>query len=280
MKVSPVIFVITLLAIAPAIAQHRIITAGSAITESVCALGDCDKIIASDRTSLYPSHIQSLPSIGYRGGISAEGIISLKPTLVIAEKDYVDAATLEQLAATGIALLVVEQTYDFAGTRALITKIGSVLSRAEEAKALIAANEKHLAEAKVLLHQITRRPRVLCVYNRGTETVSIAGDNSFGNILDYAGVQRVPAGVSGYKTLNAEALIAANPDYLVMTSTGFQSMGGLEGVLRLPGVALTNAGRQRQIVPIESLRLTNFGPRFGETVKELVLSLHPELLAK
>ena len=70
-----------------AYSQERIITAGSALTETVCALGDCDKIIASDRTSLYPAHIQQLPSIGYRTGINAEGIISMKPTLVIAEKE-------------------------------------------------------------------------------------------------------------------------------------------------------------------------------------------------
>src|SRR5687767_13079498 len=82
----------------------RIITAGSAITETVCALGDGDKIIASDRTSLYPEFIQKLPSIGYRSGIGAEGIISLKPTLIIAEKEYVDEAVLQQLASSGIRL--------------------------------------------------------------------------------------------------------------------------------------------------------------------------------
>src|SRR5690348_17269431 len=84
---------------------QRIITAGSAMTETICALGLCDKIIAYDRTSLYPANIPALPSIGYRTGISAEGIIGLKPTLVIAEKEYVDETVLTQVKSTGIKLI-------------------------------------------------------------------------------------------------------------------------------------------------------------------------------
>ena len=59
-----------------------------------------------------------------------------------------------------------------------------------------------------------------------------------------------------------------------------ESIGGLEGALKIPGVAQTIAGKKKQIIGIESLRLTNFGPRFGQTVKELVVLLHPELKAK
>ena len=105
-------------------AQERIITAGSAITEVVCALGDCNKIVASDKTSLYPPPIQQLPSIGYRTGINAEGIISLNPTLIIAEKEYVDDAVLAQLAESKIKLLVIEREHNVEGTKKLIEKIG------------------------------------------------------------------------------------------------------------------------------------------------------------
>jgi iron complex transport system substrate-binding protein len=65
-----------------------------------------------------------------------------------------------------------------------------------------------------------------------------------------------------------------------MTSTGFESIGGMDGALRIPGVSQTTAGKKKQIVVVNSLKLTNFGPRFGETVKELVGLLHPECLSK
>lgn len=260
--------------------SERVITAGSAITEIVCALGDCDKIIASDRTSLYPEHIQQLPSIGYRSGISAEGIISLKPTLIIAEKDYVDAAVLQQLASSGIKLLTVEERFDFNDTKKCITQIAAALKREAEGKKLIAKNEAELAEAKVLLAKATASPKTLCIYNRGTATVSVAGKKTFSHILHYVGASNAIPDVEGYKPLNTEALIAADPEYIVMASTGLESIGGIEGALKIPGVAQTTAGKKKQIIGVNSLKLTNFGPRFGETVKELVVMLHPELRAK
>lgn len=260
--------------------NRRIITAGSAITEIVCALGDCDKIVASDRTSLYPAHIQQLPSIGYRAGISAEGILSLKPTMVIAEKDYVDDAVLRQLSSAGIKLVVVDERFSFEDTKKAIAQIASVLGREKEGRELIAANEEKLAEAEALISQVSHQPQVLCIFNRGTATMSVAGKKTFAGILDYVGANNALATVEGYKPLNTEALIAANPEYIVMASSGLQSIGGIEGALKIPGIAQTIAGKKRQIIGVESLKLTNFGPRFGETVTELLLQLHPEIKSR
>lgn len=259
---------------------ERIITAGSAITEIVCALGDCDKIIASDRTSLYPKHIQQLPSIGYRSGINAEGIISLKPTLIIAENEYVEEAVLQQLASTGVKLVIVDQRYSFEDTKKAINQIASVLGRDAEGKKLIASNESLIAESKAVLDRVTNSPKVLCVFNRGTATVSVAGKKTFAEILHYVKATNALNNIDGYKPLNTEALIASNPDYLLMASTGFESIGGMEGVLKIPGVAQTTTGKKKQIIVIETMKLTNFGPRFGEAVKELVAALYSELQAK
>jgi len=257
--------------------QDRIITAGSAITETVCALGDCDKIIASDRTSLYPAAIQQLPSIGYRSSISAEGIISLKPTIVIAEKDYVEDAVLSQLSTSGIQLVIVDRKLNINDTKKFILQIAAALNRDAEAKQLIASIETDLAEAKTILKKSKTVPKVVCVYNRGTAMISAAGTETFAEILPLVGAANAFSDIDGYKPLNTEALIASNPEYLLIVSSGFQSLGGMEGVLKIPGVAQTIAGKKKQIVSFDSLMLTNFGPRIGKAVKELVLLLHPEL---
>ncbi len=256
---------------------ERIVTAGSAITEIVCALGDCEKIIASDRTSLFPASIQQLPSIGYRNSINAEGIVSLRPTLVIAEKEYVEEAVLQQLASTGIKLVVVEARHDFNDIKKSISQIAAALGREKAGVELIAKNEAALAAAKELLKKAKTSPDVMCIYNRGMATVSVAGTKTFATILRYAGANNVLPDVEGYKPLNTESLIASNPEFLLMVSTGLESIGGLEGALKIPGVAQTTAGRKKQIISIETLKLTNFGPRFGEAVRELVMLLHPEL---
>jgi iron complex transport system substrate-binding protein len=261
-------------------AQERIITAGSAVTEAVCALGDCDKIIASDRTSLYPVKIQQLPSIGYRSGINAEGILSLNPTLIIAEKDYVEEAVLSQLSSTGVKLVIVDRKNSVDDTKSFITQIATTLHREEESKKLIDGIELELAESKALLQKSNTNPKVLCIYNRGTATVSVAGTETFADILKYVGATNAINAVEGYKPLNTEALIAANPDYILMVSTGFESLGGMDGALKIPGVAQTTAGKNKQIITLDALMLTNFGPRVGQAVKELVMLLHPELVAK
>lgn len=275
-----ILFFLVYLSVCQAQGPVRIITAGSAITETVCALGDCDKIVASDRTSLYPEKIQKLPSIGYRSSITAEGILSLKPTLVIAEKDYLDDVVLQQLSGAHIKLVVVDRKLNFDDTKKFIQQIAVVLNRRSEGEKLISGIEEELASATALLKSKTTTPKVVCIYNRGSATVTAAGKETFAEILKYAGAENAFADINGYKSLNTESLIEANPEYFLMVSSGFESIGGIEGVLNIPGVALTTAGKKKQIIAIETLKLTNFGPRFGEAVTELVLKLHPELAAK
>ncbi|MEJ0057160.1 MAG: ABC transporter substrate-binding protein [Bacteroidota bacterium] len=255
----------------------RIVTAGSAMTETVCALGDCSKIIASDRTSLYPPEIQALPSIGYRSSINSEGIISLKPSLVIAEKDYVDEAVLAQIRSTGIKIVVIDRAYNFEGTKNLIREIAGHLNKKSEGEKLISKIEGQLAEAAALVKKTRSAPRVLCVYNRGTTSFDVAGTKTFSDILPYVGASPAVTGVTGYKPLNAEAMIASNPDYILFFESGLKSLGGIDGVLNVPGVAQTKAGKSKQIVAMDGIKLSNFGPRFGEAVNELVLLIHPEL---
>jgi iron complex transport system substrate-binding protein len=271
------IFFIALLSFSASFAQTRIITAGSAITETVCALGDCDKIVASDKTSLYPQSIQSLPSIGYRNGINAEGIISLKPTLIIAEKDYVKDEVLSQFSATGIKVLIIDRVYSVEATKKLITQIAETLNRKAEAKKVLAQLDADLAEANSLLKKTSSKPNVLAVYNRGASNISLAGKETFGEIISYCGAENAFSSVTGYKPLNTEALIAANPDFMITTTIGLETIGGVEGFLKVPGVAQTTAGKKKQIVSVDSIMLTNFGPRVGQAIKELVLLLHPEL---
>jgi len=259
---------------------QKIITAGSAMTETVCALGDCSKIIASDRTSLYPAEIQKLPSIGYRTSISAEGIISLQPSLVIAEKDYVEPAVLDQIKSTGIKLLIVERVYTVDGTKNMIRQIATELNKKAEGEKLISKIESQLAEANAIVKKSKVTPKVLCVYNRGTSSVDIAGTKTFSSILPYVGAEPAITGVDGYKPLNAEALIASNPDYLLMFESGVQSLGGVDGVLKIAGVTETTAGKKKQIIAMEGIKLSNFGPRFGEAVKELAIQLHPDTQKK
>jgi len=252
----------------------RIITAGSATTETVCALGLCDKIVATDRTSLYPVEVQLLPSIGYRTGISAEGIIALKPTLFIVEKAYVDETVVKQIQSTGIPVIEVARAYDLPGTKDLIRTIAKELKRIPQGEQIIAKIESQLAEASVIAKKAKSTPKVLCIYNRGTSSFEVAGNKTFSNILPFVNATPAVTGVEGYKPLNTEALITSNPDFLLMFESGVKSLGGVEGVLKVPGVNQTTAGKKKQVIVMDGIKLSNFGPRLGEAAKELAEALY------
>jgi iron complex transport system substrate-binding protein len=252
----------------------RIITAGSAVTETVCALGDCSKIVATDRTSLYPAEVTKLPSIGYRSGINAEGIIALKPTLFIVEKMYVDAAVVQQIKSTGTTVLEIPRAYELTGTKELIRTIAKALNKTSQGEQVIAKIESQIAEASVIVKKARNSPKVLCIYNRGTSSFDVAGNNSFCNILPFVNATPAVTGVEGYKPLNTEALIASNPDYLLMFESGVKSLGGVDGVLKVTGVDQTNAGKKKQVIVMDGIKLSNFGPRLGEAVKELAENLY------
>ncbi|UZR99464.1 heme/hemin ABC transporter substrate-binding protein [Chondrinema litorale] len=257
-------------------AQDRIITAGSANSEIVCELGLCDKIIATDRTSLYPSKLTSLPSIGYRSSISAEGIISQKPDLVIFEKDYVKDELITQIKSTGIKTLVLEREGNFESTKNRIRAIATALDKEKEGEALITKIETELDIVKQKVNASQARPTILCVYARGMGTMQVAGaiDTDF-EILEIAGAKNALPEVSGYKPLNAEALIQTNPDYILFFESGLASVGGIDKVLEVTGVAQTTAGKKRQIIAIDGIKLTNWGPRIAEAAQELFQLTHP-----
>lgn len=258
------------------IAQDRIITAGSAYSEIVCELGFCDNIIATDRTSLYPAKLTSLPSIGYRSSISAEGIIAQKPDLVIFEKDYVKDELISQIKSTGIKTIVLENKGNFESTKESINTIAQALNKKEEGKVLISKIENELNELKKKVDASKSRPTVLCVYARGTGNMQIAGGiNTSFNILNISGTQNALPEVSGYKPLNAEALIQTNPDYILFFKSGLASVGGVDKVLEITGVAQTTAGKKRQIIAIDGVKLTNWGPRVAEAAQELFQLTHP-----
>lgn len=268
-------FVVALFMLEPVQGQGvRIVTAGSALTETVCALGDCDKLVATDKTSLYPEEVKLLPSIGYRSGINAEGIIAMKPTIFFVEKGYVDDAVVKQIRSTGMSVVEVARAYDVAGTRDLIRTVAQSLKRLREGEELIQKMERQLSEAVAIANRASEQPRVLCIYNRGTSSFDAAGAHTFSSILTLVKALPAVSNVEGFKPLNAEAILAANPDYLLMFESGVKSLGGIEGVLQVPGVAQTTAGKKKQVIAMDGGKLSNFGPRLGEAAKELAEQLY------
>lgn len=247
-----------------ATAQERIITLNGAITEMVCALGHQDKIVATDVTSTFPSTLK-VKDLGHVRTLSIESIMALKPTLILATEKDMNPDLAAKLKASGIKTHIFKQEFSVEGTKKLIQEVAVVLGE-KNVTALQSSIDKKIKTVKA----IPFKPKVLFVYARGAGTLMVAGKNTpVDKMIALAGGQNAVTGFDDFKPLTPEALLANNPDYILFFDSGLQSLGGIEGALKIEGLAKTKAGKNKNIIAMDGALLSGFGPRVGEGVAEL-----------
>jgi iron complex transport system substrate-binding protein len=250
--------------------KRRIITVGGAVTETVFALGAGDEVVAVDTSSVYPDGALRLPQVGYQRLLSAEGILALSPDLVIASEEAGPPATIEQLRSANVRVerMPNAKTPEEAAVR--ITAVGAALGRPASALADRVRRDSAAATARIPRDG----PRFVFVYARGAGILMVGGGDTGGSaMVELAGGRNAAGEIRGYKPLSAEVLIDAAPDVIVIPARGLESLGGTAGMLALPGVAATPAGRNGRIVAVDDLLLLGFGPRLPEAIDELARKL-------
>lgn len=249
----------------------RVITVGGAVTEIAFALGAGDRVVAVDTSSIYPARATELPQVGYQRTLTAEALLALSPDLVIATAEAGPPVVLDQLRAAGVPVVMapIAMTTDDAARR--IEAIGAALHLDGKAATLAAQLRKDVEAARARCCDGARAPtKAALIYARGAGATMIAGNATAGGaILELAGAHNIGRGFSGYKPLSPEVLVDAAPDVIVVPTRGLQTLGGEAGVLALPGVAATPAGRARRIIAIDDLVLLGFGPRLATAIDEL-----------
>jgi iron complex transport system substrate-binding protein len=259
-------------------ASPRIVSIGSALTEIVYALGAESLLVGVDTTSMYPAAARALPQVGYMRALSAEGVLSLKPTLVIATTAAGPAATLDQLRATGVEVLVLPDHYDYDSVIDKIAAVGRVTGKQAEAEAMIARGRAGMADLAKRLSAATGKPRVLFLLSMGGGAPQAAGrDTAADGIIRLAGGTNAIDGYAGYRPLTPEAVIASRADVVLVTNQTVQAMGGIEAVLNQPALRQTPAGRSGKVLQFDTLLLLGFGPRTPQAAEELATALHPNL---
>ena len=258
--------------------QQRIVSVGSALTEIVYALGAEGRLVGVDTTSLYPEAARSLPQVGYMRSLSAEGVLSLRPTLVIATTAAGPAETLAQLKAAGIDVVVLSDHYDYESVIAKIEAVGNMTGKAEEARAMIERGRSEMAALAAKLAGVTSKPRVLFLLSMGGGAPQAAGQNTAADgIIRLAGGVNAVIGYNGYRPLTPEAVIASRADFVLVTRQTVEAMGGIEAILKQPALAETPAAKTGRILQFDTLLLLGFGPRTPQAATQLAAALHPEL---
>ena len=253
----------------------RLITLFGDITEIVYALGAEEHLVARDASSIYPAEAETLPNLGFAGTLNVEAVLALEPTLVIGTQLTGPAGVLEQLQDAGVEVLLLDAMREIDAPRRKIQAIGAALGIPRTAAALADDVERRLAEATAGAEAVERPLRVLHVYIRrgGVQLVSGEG-NEAQTIIEAAGGIDAAAetGIVGWESLTPEALVAIDPEVYLVMDRGLEAIGGVEGLLAIPGMAETRAGRGQYVVSMPDLELL-LGPRLPEAVAELSAAL-------
>lgn len=245
---------------------ERIVSLNGSISEILVGLGETENIVGVDVTSTFPERLkETAKDLGHTSKISIESLMALQPTVIyFTEKDLNDDLQA-QLAKSGIRLEIIKQEFTIDGAKNMIKSVANSLNNTNY-QPLIDKIDQDMSD----LHTFEKKPKVLFIYARGASMLLVAGDETPANsVIKLAGGENAVTEFKDFKPLTPESLLNSNPDYILMFTTGLQSMGGVDGVLKIEGIDKTNAGKNKNIIAMDGQLLTGFSPRLGLAVKEL-----------
>ena len=256
----------------------RIVSIGGAITEILYALGFEDRIAAVDSTSFYPAAaLRDKPNVGYMRQLSAEGVLGLHPSLVLAVQGSGPKETMDVLEAAKVPLVLVPETFSEAGLVDKIKLVGHAMGADRRAECLSAAVTGDLAQLRELRAKVTKPVRVMFVMSLLSGRAMAAGQKTAANeIIQLAGAVNAIDGYEGYKTINDEAIVAAKPDVVLSIQRGKDSVDA-DAVYAHPAFAMTPAAANKAFISMEGLYLLGFGPRTAAAARDLAVKLYPAL---
>ena len=237
---------------------QRIVSLLPSLTESVCALGQCARLVGVDRYSNWPASIANLPRVG--GGIdpSIEAVVALRPDVVLMATSSRAAARLEALGLTVVAL----EPKTHADVQRVLGKLGQLLA-VPDAQQVWRRIDAGVSAAAQSLPATVRGARVYYEVSRGPYG---AGSSSFiGETLTRLGVQNIlPPELGPFPKLNPEYVVRANPDLIMV---GARSAAGLA---ERPGWAAMRAVRERRVCEFgvdDTDVLIRPGPRMADAAR-------------
>jgi iron complex transport system substrate-binding protein len=253
----------------------RVAIADGVVTEIVWLLGAGDRVVGVDATSSYPPEAKEKPQLGYFRDLSAEGILSLAPDLLIASPHAGPKVVLDQVAAAGVPVATAPDVETLADIPAKVIFVGEALGLQDKAAALADQLQGEIEKLDAGWPDLADPPRVIFVLAMRDGSPLVAGTGTAPDAVIASAGGANAATFEGYKPMSAESVIAAAPDLLLMTSEQAATLGGADSVLERPGFALTPAGKAGRTVTLPALTVLGLGPRSPEAVQLLREALSP-----
>jgi len=262
----------------------RIIPLSGDIAEIIWDLGLGGNIVGVDVSAVYPEALLALPKVGYERVLNAEGILSLEPTVVIGKQAAGPPEVIAQVQNAGVPVVIIASSETIEAPNEKIERVASALGLQNDgnAQALDVKVHNEIQGAIDLASQVTDKPSALILLIQEGGVQLVAGGGTVASaMLEAAGATNAAeaAGIMGYQPITAEALVAAAPEIIVTQTLGAQAVGGIDGIMALPGVADTPAGQNGRIYIYDDELLLGMTPRTGQQLMTMIADFHPDLAA-
>ncbi len=256
-----------------ALDASRITVAGGSITEIIYALEQDEKLVAVDITSNFPKQASELPSIGYVRALSAEGVLSLSPSLILGENDMGPAAVMEQLSRVGIDIKIIPEENTADGIIDKVSCVANILDMSDYDKNLVLndlRNEVSDLHSIVKSNQSPKKVMFILGMESGSPTVGGKGTSADGFIKMTGGIN-VMNSFEGWKPVSTESIIEASPDFIIISNRGLSSFKTVEKLGQHPTLIFTPASKRNNIIALDGMAMLGFGPRTISSAKEVAL---------
>eukprot|EP01029_Cantina_marsupialis_P026329 TRINITY_DN70486_c2_g1_i1.p1 TRINITY_DN70486_c2_g1~~TRINITY_DN70486_c2_g1_i1.p1 ORF type:complete len:276 (+),score=38.54 TRINITY_DN70486_c2_g1_i1:490-1317(+) len=251
----------------------KIVSVGGSMTETVVALGHENDLIGVDLSSSYPKEITSkLPNVGYWLSLPQEGILSLKPEVVIVSSLAKPKKVVEELPKYGIKTYIIEDKPSIESAKNKIKQIGEILNENEKAEKIISRIDTNISKINKEIKG-KEKPKVLFVFSRGEGTLMAAGPKTKpGVMIELAGGKNAVE-FEQYSKISPESILKMNPDVIIKTNHAGDS-GINESIL-----SSTNAGKNKQIYSMDMLLISGFTVRTDKALQDLSCMLNKQQLS-
>jgi len=247
--------------------------------EIVFSLGLGDRVVGRDSSTGFPSaaHVPVVTSGGH--DLNAEAILDLDPTVVLTDTSIGPPEVQQQLRSSGIPVVFFDPQRTLEGVPDHIHAVAKALGVPSVGDKLVRSVDDEISAARALAPDGATPPRVTFLYVRGSAGVYLMAGPGSGADAMIEAVGGVDVGTDigldkPFVPITSEGLLNAAPDVILVLSKGLASVGGVDGLLRIPGVAQTPAGQSRRIVDVDDTDLLSFGPRVGKTITALATVLY------
>lgn len=250
----------------------RIVALANGAAELIAAMGYQDNLVGRDIASSTKELID-VPLVTSGHQVIPETIISLQPTLVIIDDATGPSSAITKLEKAGMRIVKISQSWNLAELVLKIEEIGSALGTPRSAVRLRNLISEAVDGNLVGAINADQRLKIAFLYLRGTSSIYLVGGKGSGAdyLIEATGAVDVGAQklTKPFTPLTAETMAQLNPDLILVMIGGLESVGGVSGLVELPGIAQTSAGKNRQVVAVDDSLLLSFGPRTPSLITQL-----------